>query len=46
MQRLYSWWTRRSPRDILQETLANAQEFEEWEASAFQLDEELGFDLW
>ncbi|KAF2279492.1 putative patatin-like serine hydrolase [Westerdykella ornata] len=46
MQRLYAWWTQKSPRDVLIETLAEARLFEEWEASAFQLDEELGFDLW
>lgn len=45
-QRLYSWWTRKSQRDILFENLNEAQYFEEWEASAYQLDEELGYDLW
>ncbi|KAF2804791.1 uncharacterized protein BDZ99DRAFT_467050 [Mytilinidion resinicola] len=44
--RLYSWWTRKSTQDILLETVAEARLFEEWEASAFQLDEVLGYDLW
>ncbi|EON61297.1 hypothetical protein W97_00510 [Coniosporium apollinis CBS 100218] len=44
--RLYSWWSRPSPRDALLETLADARLFEEWEAAAFQLDEVLGYDLW
>ncbi|KAF1989376.1 putative patatin-like serine hydrolase [Aulographum hederae CBS 113979] len=46
LQKLYSWWTRKTPRDVLLETIAEARLFEEWEASAFQLDEVLGFDLW
>lgn len=45
-QRLYSWWTQKTPRDLLFENLGEAQYFEEWEASAYQLDEELGYDLW
>jgi len=46
VQRLYSWWTRKSNRDVLFENLDEARLFEEWEASAYQLDEELGYDLW
>ena len=46
MQRLYNWWTQRSPKDVLLEALGEARIFEEWEAAAFQLDEILGFDLW
>jgi len=46
IQRLYGWWTKRSPRDVLSETIAEARLFEEWEASAYQLDEVLGYDLW
>ncbi|KAF2089121.1 hypothetical protein K490DRAFT_72739 [Saccharata proteae CBS 121410] len=45
-KRLYGWWTQKSPRDQLLETVADARLFEEWEASAFQLDEVLGYDLW
>lgn len=46
MQRLYNWWTQKAPKDVLLEALGEANIFEEWEASAFQLDEVLGFDLW
>ena len=46
LQRLYHWWVRKSSRDVLLETLADARLFEEWEAAAFQLDEVLGHDLW
>jgi TAG lipase/lysophosphatidylethanolamine acyltransferase len=46
LQRFYAWWTAKSTRDELLETLENARVFEEWEASAFQLDEVLGYDLW
>ncbi|KAK3059893.1 hypothetical protein LTS18_009824, partial [Coniosporium uncinatum] len=45
-RRLYGWWTKKSPRDVLSETIAEARLFEEWEASAYQLDEVLGYDLW
>jgi hypothetical protein len=46
LQRLYAWWTRKSTRAVLLENLEEARLFEEWEASAYQLDEVLGFDLW
>ena len=46
VKRLYAWWRTKSPRDALLETLADARIFEEWEASAYQLDEVLGYDLW
>jgi TAG lipase/lysophosphatidylethanolamine acyltransferase len=46
VQRLYSWWTRKSTTDVLIENIDEARLFEEWEASAYQLDEVLGFDLW
>lgn len=45
-QRLYSWWTAKSTRDQLLENLDEARLFEEWEASAYQLDEVSGLDLW
>jgi len=45
-QKLHRWYTKKSPRDILLESLAEARLFEEWEAAAFQLDEILGYDLW
>jgi TAG lipase/lysophosphatidylethanolamine acyltransferase len=46
LQKLHRWWTQKSPRDILLESLAEARLFEEWEAAAFKLDECLGYDLW
>ena len=46
MQRLYTWWTSKSTKDILQDTLAEVKHFEEWEATVFHLDEEYGYDLW
>jgi hypothetical protein len=46
LQRLYSWWTAKSKRDQLLENLDEARLFEEWEESAYQLDEVLGLDLW
>ncbi|KAF2761834.1 patatin-like serine hydrolase [Pseudovirgaria hyperparasitica] len=45
-QRIWAWWTRKSAWDTLLETIADARIFEEWEAAAFQLDEEKGYDLW
>ncbi|KAF2197859.1 hypothetical protein GQ43DRAFT_380027 [Delitschia confertaspora ATCC 74209] len=46
LQRLYAWWTKKSERDVLLETISEARLFEEWEAAAFQLDEVSGYDLW
>jgi hypothetical protein len=46
VQRLYSWWTKKSTADVLIENINDARLFEEWEAAAYQLDEVLGFDLW
>jgi len=46
LQKLYAWWTKKSTRDVLLESVADARIFEEWETAAFQLDEVLGHDLW
>jgi TAG lipase/lysophosphatidylethanolamine acyltransferase len=46
LKRLFTWWTRKNPRDLLLETIADARCFEEWEAAAYHLDELLGYDLW
>lgn len=46
LKRLWTWWTKKSTRDVLLETVAEANIFEEWEGAAFQLDEVLGYDLW
>jgi hypothetical protein len=45
-QRLFAWWTQKSIKDQLLESLGQARLFEEWEGAAFQLDEVLGYDLW
>ena len=46
LQRLLAWWTTKSPRDLLLETIAEARYFEEWEAAAYHLDELQCYDLW
>jgi TAG lipase/lysophosphatidylethanolamine acyltransferase len=46
LQRLLAWWTAKSPRDLLLETIADARYFEEWEAAAYHLDELQCYDLW
>lgn len=46
LRRLVAWWTKKSPRDLLLETIADARRFEEWEAAAYHLDEIQGYDLW
>ena len=33
LQRLFAWWTQKSPRDLLLETIADARRFEEWNAA-------------
>jgi hypothetical protein len=45
-KRLVAWWSRKSTKEVLIESLQKANMFEEWEAAAFQLDETLGYDLW
>lgn len=45
-QRFYAWWTHKSRKQLLLETLSEARIYEEWEAAAFNLDEVLGNDLW
>ncbi|KAF2667318.1 hypothetical protein BT63DRAFT_289911 [Microthyrium microscopicum] len=44
--RLFKWVRSKSSKDVLVESLGQANLFEEWEAAAFQLDEVLGYDLW
>jgi len=46
IQRLWTWWTRPSQKDIQLECLNTARYYEEWEAAAFALDELYGNDLW
>ena len=45
-QRLFTWLTSKSTKDILLESLRDARLFEEWEAAAYQLDEVLRYDMW
>jgi TAG lipase/lysophosphatidylethanolamine acyltransferase len=46
LKKLWAWWTQKSKRDLLLEALADARLFEEWEATAYGLDETLDYDLW
>ena len=46
LKRLYAWWTKKSTRDVLLETLASANAYDEWETTATELDSVLGYDLW
>ncbi|CRG85621.1 putative triacylglycerol lipase C1450,16c [Talaromyces islandicus] len=45
-EKYVSWWRSRSPRDQLLYELSNAETFEDWEETAFRLDELLSADLW
>lgn len=46
MQKLVSWYRRRSPVELWLHLLRNAETFEEWEEAALHLDSLLGLDLW
>ncbi|KAL4877207.1 hypothetical protein BJY04DRAFT_198774 [Aspergillus karnatakaensis] len=45
-ERLFSWWRSKSPRTRLRHNLRIATNYEDWEDSAFELDELLSLDLW
>ncbi|KAL3435295.1 hypothetical protein BDV09DRAFT_168185 [Aspergillus tetrazonus] len=45
-ERLFSWWRSKSPRTRLRHKLSIATSYEDWEESAFELDELLSLDLW
>ena len=45
-QKVYSWWTKKKPRDAYLDGLKTAQTYEAWEEAAYKLDEVLGTDLW
>lgn len=45
-QKLLSWWRSKTPRDRLLQRLKTVQTFEQWEDTAFELDELLSMDLW
>ncbi|MCJ1421167.1 hypothetical protein MMC32_007529 [Xylographa parallela] len=42
----YGWWNQKKPREVLLDELAAARSFEEWEETAYRLDELDGSDLW
>ncbi|KAI9676992.1 MAG: hypothetical protein M1817_006831 [Caeruleum heppii] len=44
--KLFSWWLQKKPRDALLEKLSYAENYEDYEDSAFKLDAVLGNDLW
>jgi TAG lipase/lysophosphatidylethanolamine acyltransferase len=46
LKQLYAWWTKKSTRDVLLETLAEAKDYDEWEITATELDTVMGYDLW
>ncbi|KAI9827482.1 MAG: hypothetical protein M1832_004832 [Thelocarpon impressellum] len=46
LQRIFSWWNRKKPRDVWLQRLAEAETYEEYEDAALQLDAVLGNDLW
>lgn len=46
LQKAYTWWNRKPPLATLLATLSTAQSYEEWETTAFALDELLHTDLW
>ncbi|KAL5332514.1 hypothetical protein BJX70DRAFT_392928 [Aspergillus crustosus] len=45
-ERLLSWWRSKSPRTRLRHSMTIATNYEDWEDSAFELDELLSLDLW
>ena len=45
-QRAISWWQRKSPLNAHLSDLANSHSYEQWENTAFQLDELVHTDLW
>ena len=46
LKKAYGWWSKKSPRAALLSDLAEAQSYQEWEETAYRLDELLGTDLW
>ncbi|KAH6898578.1 hypothetical protein B0T10DRAFT_395178 [Thelonectria olida] len=46
LQKLHSWYTRKSPIELWLDVLRHAETFEEWEEAALHLDNLLGLDLW
>jgi len=46
LKRLWAWCTQKSQRDQLIDITNEAQQFEEWEAAAYSLDECMNYDYW
>lgn len=46
LQKLRSWYTRKSPVELWLDLLRTAEAFEDWEEAALHLDNLLGLDLW
>jgi TAG lipase/lysophosphatidylethanolamine acyltransferase len=46
LKRIWAWFWQKSTRDLLLETIAEARQYEEWEAAAVELDRCLNYDMW
>lgn len=46
LQKLRSWYRRKSPVELWLHLLRHAETFEDWEEAALHLDNLLGLDLW
>lgn len=46
LQKLRTWYTRKSPVELWLDLLRTAEVFEDWEEAALHLDNLLGLDLW
>lgn len=46
LQKLRSWYSRKSPVELWLDILRTAEAFEDWEEAALHLDNLLGLDLW
>jgi hypothetical protein len=46
LQKLRTWYTRKSPVELWLDLLRTAEAFEDWEEAALHLDNLLGLDLW